>query len=81
MGNCTDNDFGPVVRNCRDDFDFTMLFEDTILSATPSVLMIILAAGRILYLRKRPKIVWARNFQLLKLVRPISVQNPVTKIC
>lgn len=69
VGNCTDNDFGPVVRNCRDGFDLTILFEETILSATPSIIMMVLAAGRVFYLRKKPKLVWARGFQLFKLVR------------
>lgn len=74
MANCTnDNEFGPVVHACRGDFDFTMLFEETILSATPSTLLVFLAGARILYLRKRPRIVWARTFQLLKLVSCLNM--------
>lgn len=76
MANCTnDNDFGPIVRACRNEFDFTMLFEETILSATPSTLLMILAGARILYLRKRPRIVWARTFQLLKLVSCLTASG------
>lgn len=75
MANCTDNEFGPVVRACRGDFDFTLLFEETILSATPSILVMVLAGARILYLRRRPKIVWARKFQLLKLVSCLYISG------
>jgi ATP-binding cassette, subfamily C (CFTR/MRP), member 1 len=72
---CNDRDFGPVVHDCRDDFDFTLVFEDTVLSIAPSILVLVLAAGRILYLHKKPKLVWARKFQLSKLVSDHLLKN------
>jgi hypothetical protein len=65
---CNDNDFGPAVHGCRDDFDFTLLFENTILSIAPSLLVLLFAIGRLYYLRRKPKLLWARQFQLSKLV-------------
>lgn len=72
---CNGGDFGPVVHDCRDDFDFTLVFEDTVLSIAPSTLVLVLAAGRILYLHKKPKLVWARKFQLSKLVGDHHLKN------
>lgn len=68
---CNDQDFGPVVKNCRNDFDFTLLFEDTVLSLTPSICSLIVAILRSAYLRKRAKVLEAREFQLYKLVHHI----------
>lgn len=44
VGNCShhaDDSFGPKVEACRQGFDFTLLFEQTMMSAVPSALMII----------------------------------------
>lgn len=65
---CNDAHFGPMVEHCRDNFDFTLVFEDTILSLVPSALTSVCAAMRILYLRKRPRLIVAKKPQLLKLV-------------
>lgn len=65
---CNDNDFGPVVKNCRGDFDFTILFENTILSMSPSLLVLLAAMGRIYCLHNRSPLVLARTFQVFKLV-------------
>ncbi|KAL6886032.1 P-loop containing nucleoside triphosphate hydrolase protein [Trichoderma evansii] len=35
--------FGPVVHGCQDDFDFTLLFEETILFLLPALCMLLLA--------------------------------------
>ena len=74
---CNDNDFGPVVHNCRNEFDFTLLFENTILSIIPSLLAVLFATGRVFYLRRKPKLLYARRFQLLKLVCDNSPRPPV----
>lgn len=37
------DDFGPVVRGCGSDFDFTLLFEESILFISPLVLASVLA--------------------------------------
>lgn len=47
-----DNVFGPRVAFCRDGFDFTLLFEQSILSALPSALLTGASAGCIFYLSK-----------------------------
>ncbi|KAJ0278858.1 hypothetical protein COL940_007074 [Colletotrichum noveboracense] len=51
---CADSEFGPV-HGCRGDFDFSLLFEQTIFSAVPSGLFLFLAAIRLLVLFPRQK--------------------------
>jgi hypothetical protein len=56
---CTavDNTFGPWARECRGGFDFTLLFEDAILSITPLALLLAIAPFRIFFLwRKKTKV-------------------------
>lgn len=38
---CGENDFGPTVSHCRGDFDFTLLFEESLLAIAPSVLLLL----------------------------------------
>lgn len=52
-----DGSFGPAVVGCRDDFDFTKLFEQSMLSIAPSSLFVILAVLRVAYLYRRPIVV------------------------
>ena len=67
--NClNDDDFGPVVKGCRDDFDFTLKFELIIFSLVPSSLFVLVALLRCLQLHKRRKIVDAKLFLAAKLV-------------
>jgi ATP-binding cassette, subfamily C (CFTR/MRP), member 1 len=47
---CNDGDFGPVVHDCRNDFDFTLVFEDTVLSIAPSILALVLPRAVLLAL-------------------------------
>lgn len=59
-----DNVFGPRVAFCRDGFDFTLLFEQAILSALPSALLTGASAGCIFYLSKenvktKPGVSWS----------------------
>ena len=42
-----DDTFGPTVVGCRDNFDFTLLFEQSILSLAFSVILILLVPYRI----------------------------------
>lgn len=63
-----DDVFGPVVAECARAFDFTLLFEESILSILPSAILILLAPVRLLALRKRPRIVGGSTLQLVKLV-------------
>jgi ATP-binding cassette subfamily C (CFTR/MRP) protein 1 len=66
---CNDESFGPIVRGCRHDSDFTLLFENTILSMMPSMFVLLLSVARILVLHKKAKLVSGRVLQLSKLVR------------
>jgi len=48
--NCTtinDNSFGPAVQGCRHNFDFTLIFEQSILSIVPAALLLIFAPPRV----------------------------------
>ena len=48
-----DDTFGPYAGNCRGGFDFTLLFEDSILSILPLALLLLVAPFRISYLFRR----------------------------
>lgn len=47
-----DDVFGPIVSGCRGDFDFTLLFEQSILSSVPSSILILLVPLRLFHLRR-----------------------------
>ncbi|KAK8009116.1 multidrug resistance-like protein [Apiospora marii] len=49
---CADSEFGPV-HGCRGEFDFSLLFEHTLLSAIPSGLFLVLAVARLFVLSSR----------------------------
>ncbi|KFG82056.1 putative ABC multidrug transporter [Metarhizium anisopliae] len=54
MSTCLgDNSIGPAVVGCRGDFDFTITFEETILSILPSACFIFLTTPRLWVLSKR----------------------------
>lgn len=61
-----DNSFRIPVRSCRDGFDFSLLFEETILGVLPLGLVLIIASYRLYQLfRKQRKVVtswllWAK---------------------
>jgi len=48
-----DNTFGPYAGGCRGGFDFTLLFEEGILSILPLALLLIIIPFRISYLVPR----------------------------
>lgn len=52
-----DDTFGPAARGCRGDFDFTLVFERTILSIFPNACFAILAVVRLTILSRRPRII------------------------
>ncbi|TKA67675.1 hypothetical protein B0A49_10530 [Cryomyces minteri] len=64
---CQDYEFGPIVEGCRGDFDLTLLFEETILSIAPSLVVLLIALARIMYLRRKSLLLLGRKFQLYKL--------------
>ena len=49
-----DDSFGPFVDGCRDNFDFTKVFEQSILSIAPSACFVLLALGRLVHLWGKP---------------------------
>ena len=69
-----DGSLGPTVEGCRDDFDFTITFENIILTVVPASVFAILAIGRLLSLRKYRVVVDEQYFGLLKLVRSFAEQ-------
>ncbi|KAL8840168.1 MAG: hypothetical protein Q9176_004016 [Flavoplaca citrina] len=48
-----DNSFGPYAGSCRGGFDFTLLFEETILSLLPLCVILVVVPWRALYLVRR----------------------------
>ncbi|KAF2817519.1 P-loop containing nucleoside triphosphate hydrolase protein [Mytilinidion resinicola] len=68
----TDGSFGPGIGSCRGGFDFTLTFEDSILSLLPQVAFLLLAPLRFNTLRRRKNRV-AKNSHLgfLKIVTSI----------
>ncbi len=64
-----DDTFGPIVVGCRENFDFTLVFEQSVFSIIPSACFAVLALARIARLSRKPDVVSARAFQALKIVR------------
>jgi hypothetical protein len=73
-----DDKFGPVVASdCRGGFDFTLLFEQTVLSILPAAIFALAAPVRLVYLvlrRTEPK-TRASSLRLQKSVYRPSVQS------
>lgn len=70
-----DQEFGPRVQvRCR-EFDFTVTFEQSILSILPSALFIVLASIRIYVLIQKSPKVHGRYWQISKVVRIIPVHG------
>jgi hypothetical protein len=61
-----DDVFGPQVHGCR-VFDFTLFFEQTILQAAPSAVLLLAVPPRIWFLRKQKLKSMRSNMTLLKL--------------
>ncbi|KAH8666519.1 putative ABC multidrug transporter [Xylariales sp. PMI_506] len=62
-----DDSIGPGVAGCRDSFDFTILFELLVFSIIPSAIFVLLSIWRTISLMKKPVIVDAPLFQVVKL--------------
>ncbi|KAE8421986.1 hypothetical protein BDV36DRAFT_291799 [Aspergillus pseudocaelatus] len=66
VDNCSDTAFGPV--SCSRSFDFTLTFEQSILSILPSAFLILASPLRLTYLvQRRPRTVKSK-WRLLKIV-------------
>jgi hypothetical protein len=61
-----DDSFGPTASKCR--FDFTLLFEESILFLGPSALFLILAGWRFWQLQKEQMKVRQAKLRVLKIV-------------
>jgi hypothetical protein len=64
-----DESFGPAVRGCRGDFDFTITFEKIFFSLIPAPIFIAFALCRIVYLARKQAIVGGLFLRSAKLVR------------
>ncbi|KAE9378324.1 putative multidrug resistance protein [Stipitochalara longipes BDJ] len=62
----SDDVFGPIVQGCRSNFDFTLLFEQTILSIGPAALLLIFAPPRVIRLLRSPKKTLSSRLRLYK---------------
>lgn len=68
QGCAGDSAFGPAVRGCRADFDFTLKFEKIILGMIPVAILIAVAIPRTVYLAGKPAIIKGLTLRLLKSV-------------
>ena len=67
-----EDQFGPQVDSaCLDGFDFTLLFEESIFSASISAMLLCAIPLRIAYLIRKPKKVVGGALYLTKLVREV----------
>jgi ATP-binding cassette subfamily C (CFTR/MRP) protein 1 len=73
--NSSDSLFGPVATSRS--FDFTLLFEDTILTIVPATLFLVAAGARVLWLVSKPNKVATSISRFAKLA---SSQNQSYKI-
>ena len=83
--NCSievENKFGPVVRGCGTNFDFTLLFEETILFIAPLALALLLSVHRVWQLRTRPAQVRHGILGASKIVssRPCTETLPIATV-
>ena len=63
-----DDTFGPAVAQCRENFDFTLLFEQTILTIAPAALFLLCVPVRIIRLYRRSMKTQPSILHQLKLV-------------
>lgn len=76
-----DDTLGPVVHGCRDDFDFTVKFQQVVLSIVPSSIFIAAAFLRLAHLFRQQKVVDAVVLQWLKLVSTTETLIVPTHTC
>lgn len=63
-----DNAFGPQLKGCSGQFDFTLLFEQSILSILPSALLLLLSPLRILQLQYHDTKTRRNSWYMVKMV-------------
>ena len=74
--NSSDSLFGPAYHGPLRRFDFTLLFEDTILTIVPATLFLVAASARAIWLTNKPNKVATSLSRLTKLVRPSPEDEP-----
>jgi ATP-binding cassette subfamily C (CFTR/MRP) protein 1 len=72
-----DDVFGPVVLGCRGDFDFTLLFEQSMLTTVPSTMLLIAVPIKILQLYGASVKIQSTPLSQIKLVN----KNPFMSAC
>lgn len=67
---CSDDSFGPTVKleSCRNGFDFTLLFEESIFTILPAAVLLCAVPCRIFSIHRRPNAVKGSLLRILKLV-------------
>jgi ATP-binding cassette, subfamily C (CFTR/MRP), member 1 len=70
-----DDTFGPVVHGCRSNFDFTLLFEQSILSIGPAALLLLLAPPRLVRLLRSSKKTLPSRLRFGKTVSRLPIWN------
>ena len=71
-----DNNFGPFLQiPGKETFDFTLFFEETILSIGPSALLLLLIPPRIFRLWKSPRKVTGSYLQTAKIVSDPAIDQ------
>lgn len=72
---CHDNSLGPI--SCSREFDFTLAFEQSILSILPACLFLLAAPIRLVQLWRRPVVTVRNGKRVFKLVSRNSLQHPL----
>lgn len=74
---CSDDSFGPTVRfeTCRDGFDFTLLFEESIFAILPAGLLLCAVPIRFWFIYRRPDAVRWSALAVVKVVRCYLVRT------
>ena len=63
-----DNAFGPAVKGCRDNFDFTFAFEQIFFSIVPAALLLLATPWRVWSLSRRRSVVGGVLLKYTKVV-------------
>ncbi|KAF2495596.1 putative multidrug resistance protein [Lophium mytilinum] len=63
-----DTAFGPAVKGCRDNFDFTLAFEQYFFSIAPTVVFLLVAPLRLHHLSSKQNTVAGKPLRSLKLI-------------
>lgn len=73
--------FGPVVDTaCRDGFDFTLVFEQSIFVLAPAAVLVLVAPLRLRQLRKSPIKVADNASRMVKLVSGLPSDAPLREL-